>query len=75
METDVVLDMAIFSKAVEIFMNPRYIDLKDLIVLRLGAFHTMCIFIAVIGKRFGDGGLRDIIVESNLLGEVQLIRC
>ena len=29
----------------------------------------MCIFIAVIGKRFGDAGLRDIVIESNLLGE------
>ena len=28
----------------------------------------MCIFIAVIGKRFGESGLRDLI-ESNLLGE------
>ena len=69
MEADVVLDMTIYSKAVEIFMNPRYIDLRDFIVLRLGAFHTTCIFIAVIGKRFGDAGLRDLIVESNLLGE------
>ncbi len=68
-ETDVVLDMAIYSKAVEIMMNPRYIDLKKFIVLRLGGFHTMCIFIAVIGKRFGDAGLRDIVIESNLLGE------
>lgn len=68
-ETDVVLDMAIYAKAVEIIMNPRYVDLKKFIVLRLGAFHTMCIFIAVIGKRFGDAGLRDIIVELNLLGE------
>lgn len=64
-----VLDMAIYAKAVEILMNPRYIDLKKFIVLRLGGFHTMCIFIAVIGKRFGDAGLRDIIIESNLLGE------
>ena len=47
----------------------QYIDLKDFIVLLLGAFHTTCIFIAVIGKRFGDAGLRDLIVESNLLGE------
>ena len=69
METDVVLDMAIYSKAVEIFMNPRYIDLKDFIVLPLGAFHMVCIFVAVIGKRFGDAGLCDIIIESNLLGE------
>ncbi|CAB4021754.1 Hypothetical predicted protein, partial [Paramuricea clavata] len=68
-ETDVILDMAIYSKAVEIMMNPRYIDLKKFIVLHLGGFHTMCIFIAVIGKRFGDAGLRDIVIESNLLGE------
>ena len=67
-ETD-VLNMAIYAKAVEIIMNPRYVDLKKFIVLRLGAFHTLCIFIAVIGKRFGDAGLRDIIVESSLLGE------
>ena len=69
METDVVLDMAIYAKALEIILNPRYVDLKKFIVLRLGAFHTMCIFIAVIGKRFGDAGLRDVIVESNVLGE------
>ena len=31
-ETDVVLDMAIYSKAVEILMNPRYIVLKRFIV-------------------------------------------
>ena len=68
-ETDVVLHMAIYAKAVEVLMNPRYVDLKKFVVLRLGAFHTMCIFIAVIGKRFGDAGLRDIIIESNLLGE------
>ena len=68
-ETDVVLDMAIYSKAVEVMMNPRYIDLKKFIVFRLGGFHTMCIFIAVIGKRFADAGLCDIVIEANLLGE------
>ena len=68
-ETDVVLDMAIYAKASEILMNPRYIDLKNFIVLRLGAFHTTCIFIAVIGKRFADAILRDLVIESNLLRE------
>ena len=29
----------------------------------------MCIFIAVIGKRFADTALRDIVIEANLLGE------
>ena len=68
-ETDVVLDMAIYAKAVEVMMNPKYVDLKQFIVLRLGGFHMMCIFIAVIGKRFADAGLRDIVIEANLLGE------
>ncbi len=68
-DTDVVLDMAIYAKAVEVMMNPKYIDLKQFIVLRLGGFHTMCIFIAVIGKRFASAGLRDIVIEANLLGE------
>ena len=67
-ETDVVLDQAIYAKAVEILQNPTYIDLKRFVVLRMGAFHTACIFIAVIGKRFADAGLRDLIVEARFLG-------
>ena len=67
-ETDVVLDQAIYAKAVEILLNPIHADLKKFIVLRMGAFHTSCIFLAVIGKRFADAGLRDLIVEANLLG-------
>ena len=33
LETDVVLDMAIYAKAVEVMMNPRHIDLKKFIVM------------------------------------------
>ena len=29
----------------------------------------MCIFIAVIGKRFSDASLCDIVIKANLLGE------
>ena len=68
-ETDIVVDQAIYAKAVEILMNPTHIDLKRFIVLRMGAFHTSCIFMAVIGKRFSDAGLRDWIIEANLLGK------
>lgn len=50
-------------------MNPVYKELKDFIVLRMGAFHAQCIFIAVIGKRFADAGLRDWIIEGDLIGE------
>eukprot|EP00794_Sanderia_malayensis_P021368 gene21368-23448_t len=70
--TDVVLDLAIYAKAVEILMMPQHLELRNFIILRMGAFHTSCIFLAVIGKRFGDAGLRDIIIEANLLGEASI---
>ena len=67
-ETDVVLDHAIYCKALDIMMNPANLQLKDFINLRMGGFHASCIFIVVIGKRFGSAGLRDIIIESGLVG-------
>jgi hypothetical protein len=35
-------------------------------VNRLGGFHTMCCFIASIGKLWGDGGLRDLLVDADV---------
>ena len=37
----------------------------------MGGFHATCVFLSVIGKRFADGGLKDLTVESGLLGEDQ----
>ena len=34
----------------------------------MGGFHACCIFLAMIGKRFASGGLRDIIIKSGLVG-------
>ena len=68
-ETDVVVDQAIYAKAVEILANPTHRDLKTFIVLRMGAFHIASTFITVIGKRFGDGGLRDLMIEANIFGK------
>ena len=36
--------------------------------LRMCWFHTIYIFLAVIGKRLGDGGLYDLIVEADIVG-------
>ena len=66
-ETDIVLDQAIYAKATEILSNPVNSDLRKFIVLRLGAFHTTCIFLSTIGKRFADAGLKDWILESRIL--------
>ena len=39
------------------------------IVLRLGAFHTVLCQLRVLGKRFADAGLRDILIESVVIAE------
>ena len=51
-ETDGVADQAIYAKAAEVLMIPQYKALKTFIVLQMGTFHTLWIFLAVIGKRF-----------------------
>ena len=33
---------------------------------RLGGFHTICCFISSIGKLWGDGGLKDLLKDSNV---------
>ena len=37
------------------------------LVLRLVTFHTMGVFLAVIGQRFGAAGLRDIVIKSKVI--------
>ena len=66
-ETDIVLDQAIEGKSTEILSNPVSSDLRKFIVLRFGAFHTTCIFLSTIGKRFADAGLKDWILELKIL--------
>ena len=34
----------------------------------MGGFHAISIFMTVIGKRFASAGLRDIIIDVNLVG-------
>ena len=50
-------------------MDERHSNLRAFINLRMGGFHATCIFLSVIGKRFSDAGLKDVIVETGLLAE------
>ena len=52
-EADLVLNHAIYCKALELIMDPRNLELCNFVNLRMGAFLASCIFMAVIGKRFG----------------------
>lgn len=62
----VVFDQAIYSKALEIIWK-KPIEFHR-IVPCMGAFHIVCTLLAVIGKRFGDAGLRDVMLESGIIG-------
>ena len=35
----------------------------------MGAFHTICTFLGIIGKRFQDVGLKDNCIESGVITE------
>jgi hypothetical protein len=61
-----VFDQALYAKAAEIAWKGDYFKS---IVLRMGVFHTLCRMISIIGKRFKDGGLRDLAVESGVIAE------
>lgn len=68
--TVVVLDQAIYAKALEVKWK-RADEFKS-VVLRMGAFHVACVFLAVIGKRFAGSGLRDLMLESGVVAEGSL---
>ena len=61
-----VFDQALYAKAAEITW--KHEQFKNLI-LRMGAFHTICNLLSTIGKRFQDAGLRDLCVESGVIAE------
>ena len=62
----VVCDQAVYAKAFEIYNSPLH-DRLERIVLRLGAFHIIINVMAIIGHRFGSAGLRDVLIESDIL--------
>ena len=70
-ETAVVLDHAIYCRAVQIVMSERKTHLRSFINLRMGSFHATNVFLNVLGKRFADARLKDLIVESGFLWEDQ----
>lgn len=62
----VVFDQAIYAKALEVLWQNK--DQFQRLVVRIGSFHTICAFLAAIGKRFGDAGLADVLMESGIVG-------
>ena len=64
-----IFDQALYAKAAEIiWKHPE--KFQNTIIIRLGAFHTICTLLATIGKHFQDAGLRDLLIESGVLSLV-----
>ena len=64
--TVVVFDQALYAKATEILWKEEDL-MKD--IPRMGVFHTVCTLLSIIGKRFQDAGLRDLLIESGVIAE------
>ena len=62
-----VFDQALYAKVTEILWKDE--EKMRTIIVHMGAFHTICNFLATIGKRFKDAGLRDVAVESAVIAE------
>ena len=61
----VVFDQAIYAKALEIlWQNEQHFNR---LVVRMGTFHITCAYLSTIGKRFGDAGLSDVLIESGVM--------
>lgn len=60
-----VFDQAIYAKTQQIHWKDN--DLTRRLVIRLGEFHTCMCYLGILGKRFGDAGLQDILIESEVV--------
>ncbi len=64
----VTADLAIYSKAQQILWS-KPLPLQGKITMRLGGMHITMAYLASIGKLYGDGGLFDILTESDVYAE------
>ena len=62
-----VFDQALYAKAMEI--KWKNTEMFEKVFIRMGAFHTLCNLLSIIGKRFASAGLRDLAVESGIIAE------
>ena len=62
-----VFDQAFYAKAMEVYWKHK--ELFKGIVIIMGGFHLLLMLLGVIGSRFGDAGLREIAVQSDVVAE------
>ena len=60
-----VMDQATYPKAQQIrWQNDSF---KERLFIRYGDFHTAMAYLGIIGKRFQDSGLEDILIEADIV--------
>ena len=62
-----MFDQALYAKATEVIWKQRDKFLE--VIPQMGIFHTLCTLLSIIGKRFQDAGLRDLIIESGVIAQ------
>ena len=62
-----VFDQAFYAKVMEVYWKHK--ELFDGIVIMMGGFHLLLMLLGVIGSRFGDAGLRELAVQSDVVAE------
>ena len=62
-----IFDQAFCAKAMEIFSQHK--SLFEGLVIMMGRFHLLMMLLGVIGTRFGDAGLRELAVQSEVVTE------
>ena len=62
-----VFDQAIYSKAVEIKWKEK--DKFNKYIVMMGLFHILMMYMHILAKRFADAGLRDVLIQSNVIAE------
>ena len=63
----VIMNQALYAKATEVAWKQQL--RFENIQLMMGNFHVICNMLSIIGKLFGDAGLRDLAVESGVIAE------
>ncbi|CAB3994854.1 Hypothetical predicted protein [Paramuricea clavata] len=62
-----VFDQAFYAKAMEVLWKQK--EQFEGLFLMMGGFHLLMTLLAIIGDRFGDAGLRNVAVHSEVIAE------
>ena len=62
-----VFDQAFYAKVAEILWKHKDV-FKDVVIM-LGGFHLLMMFLGVMGTRFGDAGFKDLAIQNEIIAE------